>query len=63
MLETLELNNKKRKKSSFYEEKSLVGLAQALKTQNFKFPPFYRVKQTLTQFLEKVFFRPKKEVS
>jgi hypothetical protein len=26
MLQTLKLNNKKRKKSSFYEEKSLVGL-------------------------------------
>jgi hypothetical protein len=28
MLQTLKLNNKKRKTSSFYEEKSLVGLTQ-----------------------------------
>jgi hypothetical protein len=27
MLQTLKLNNEKRQKSSFYEEKSLVGLA------------------------------------
>ncbi len=26
MLQTLKLNNKKQKKSSFYDEKSLVGL-------------------------------------
>jgi hypothetical protein len=30
MLQTLKLNNKKRKKSSFYEEKSLVGLTPGL---------------------------------
>ncbi len=30
ILQTLKLNNKKRKKSSFYEEKSLVGLTQGL---------------------------------
>ncbi len=31
MLQTLKLNNKKRKKSSFYDEKSLVGLTPGVK--------------------------------
>jgi hypothetical protein len=31
MLQTLKLNNKKRKKASFYEEKSLVGLTPELR--------------------------------
>ncbi len=34
MLQTLKLNNKKWKKSSFYEEKSLVGLTPDVSEQN-----------------------------
>ncbi len=41
MLKTLNLNNKKRKKSSFYEEKSLVGLTPGLQIRVFRPLPSY----------------------
>ncbi len=43
MLQTLMLNNKKRKKSLFYEEKSLVGLTPGKKSVPAN-APFYRLR-------------------
>ncbi len=37
MLQTLKLNSKKQKKSSFYKEKSLIGLNPGVNPTNFDF--------------------------
>ncbi len=59
MLQTLKLSNKKRKKSSFYKEKSLVGLTPMYQKDSLRncivspLPFFLRTTQVQNHSLEK----------